>query len=77
MFEKFEKQKNFENREALKDYTSRIELIFRRHDEEEKELGEPTIHVSYKKEKEGEKLFEYDEDIDKDTLSEIIEVDKM
>lgn len=42
-----------------------------------KESDEPSIHISYKKEKEGETTFEYDEDIDKDMLSEIIEGDKM
>ena len=31
----FEKQKNFENNEQIKDYTSKIELIFMRHDEKE------------------------------------------
>ena len=31
----FEKQPNFENKEQIKDYTSKIELIFMRHDEKE------------------------------------------
>lgn len=31
----FETQKNFENKEQIKDYTSKIELIFMRHDEKE------------------------------------------
>lgn len=33
-----------------------------------KESGEPTIHISYKKEKDGEKIFEFDEDVDKEAL---------
>lgn len=33
----FETQKNFENKEQIKDYTSKIELIFMRHDEKEKD----------------------------------------
>lgn len=36
-----------------------------------KESGEPTIHISYKKEKEGETIFEYNEDVDKRVLSEM------
>lgn len=42
-----------------------------------KELGEPTIHISYKKENEEKTIFEYDEDIDKDVLLKIVEGDKI
>lgn len=36
-----------------------------------KELGEPTIHISYKKEKDKETIFEFNEDVDKDVLLKI------
>lgn len=42
-----------------------------------KESGEPTIHLSYKKEKDGETIFEYNEDIDKDMLLRIAESNKV
>jgi bisphosphoglycerate-dependent phosphoglycerate mutase len=35
--------------------------------------SEPTIHLSYRKEKDGEVLFDFDEDINKDLLQEIVE----
>ena len=44
----FEKQSNFENKEQLKDYTSKIELIFMRHDEKEndKTKGDEEVRLT-------------------------------
>ena len=58
----FEKQKNFENKERVKDYISKTKLIFMRHD---------------KKEKDGETIFQYNEDINKDVLLRIAESNKV
>jgi broad specificity phosphatase PhoE len=38
-----------------------------------KESGEPTIHLSYKKEKDGKMFFEFDEDVDKEVLLRMTE----
>ena len=37
-----------------------------------KESGEPTIHISYKKEKDGEIIFEFDEDLPKEMIDSLI-----
>jgi len=37
-----------------------------------KELGEPTIHLYYKKEKEGKTVFEFDEDLPKEIIDSIV-----
>ncbi len=37
-----------------------------------KELGEPTVHISYKKEKDGEIIFEFDEDLPKEIIDRLI-----
>ena len=37
-----------------------------------KELGEPTVHISYKKEKDGEIIFEFDEDLPKEIIDSLI-----
>ena len=42
-----------------------------------KESSEPIIHISYTKEKDGEIIFEYNEDIDKDVLLRIAESNKV
>lgn len=42
-----------------------------------KESGESTIHISYKKEKDGETIFQYNEDINKDVLLRITESNKV
>ena len=37
-----------------------------------KELGEPTIHLLYKKEKEGKTIFEFDEDLPKEIIDSLV-----
>jgi len=49
------------------DYAEGFEI-----DIKNKELGEPTVHLSYKKEKEGETIFEFDEDLPKEILDSLV-----
>ena len=49
------------------DYAERFEV-----DIKNKELGEPTIHLSYKKEKEGKTVFEFDEDLPKEIIDSLV-----
>ena len=49
------------------DYAERFEV-----DIKNKESGEPTIHLLYKKEKEGKTVFEFDEDLPKEIIDSIV-----
>ena len=49
------------------DYAEGFEI-----DIKNKELGEPTVHLSYKKEKEGETIFEFDEDLPKEMIDSLV-----
>ena len=49
------------------DYAEGFEI-----DIKNKELGEPTVHLSYKKEKEGETIFEFDKDLPKEIIDSLV-----
>ena len=49
------------------DYAEGFEI-----DIKNKELGEPTIHLLYKKEKEGKTIFEFDEDLPKEIIDSLV-----